>query len=132
MAFDAYQPPNGKWADWDADAPVQPLTMSAQREAEIEGIEQDFAESDLPEGRAIRDLKRELDETRKRLGRLFDLVRHQRGELHEAELITDEEYVALAAAQGSVRRLETYDGLRKRLAEAGLAFVSAKAQKEQR
>ena len=127
MAFDAYQPPNGKWADWDADAPVQPLTMSAQREAEIRA---DAAKAQFKS--AVHELLAELDETRKRLGRLFDLVRHQRGELHEAELITDEEYVALAAAQGSVRRLETYDGLRKRLAEAGLAFVSAKAQKEQR
>src|SRR5688500_5811187 len=44
--------------------------------------------------------------------RLFDLVRYQRGELHEAGLITDDEYAWLAAGvDGSqpARRLEDYD-----------------------
>lgn len=56
--------------------------------------------------------------------RLWDLVRHQRSELLDAELITRDEYVALLAdetkdrqAQGSPspRRLESYDELRARL-----------------
>ena len=48
--------------------------------------------------------------------RLYDLVRHQRGELYEAELISDEELASLASAQGSVERLTTYDDLRAQLA----------------
>jgi hypothetical protein len=58
--------------------------------------------------------------------RLFDLVRYMRSELHEAELITDEEYAWLAAeapmAKGSgspsPRRLEDYDDVRANLAKA--------------
>lgn len=54
--------------------------------------------------------------------RLFDLVRFMRSELHQADLITDEEYFWLCAeapmAKGSgspsPRRLEDYDELRKR------------------
>jgi len=57
-------------------------------------------------------------------GRLFDLVRHQRAELHEAKLITDKEYAELCSehplAQGdgspSPRRLEDYDELKARTA----------------
>lgn len=45
--------------------------------------------------------------------RLFDLVRHQRAELHDEGLITDEEYAMLASEQGAVERLETYDELVK-------------------
>ena len=41
--------------------------------------------------------------------RLFDLVRIQRGELHEAGLISDSEYASLAEGHGSVSRLESYD-----------------------
>lgn len=50
--------------------------------------------------------------------RLFDLVRHQRSELHQAGLITDEEYTYLVG-QGntSVKRLESYDHMRAKLAE---------------
>lgn len=60
--------------------------------------------------------------------RLFDLVRHQRAELHTAELITDEEYHWLCYGSGmatspkggspSPRRLEDYDALRARLTAA--------------
>lgn len=56
--------------------------------------------------------------------RLFDLVRHQRSELHVAELITDAEYAWLCeegstgARNGSRDRLETYDGIRHRLNKA--------------
>ncbi len=47
--------------------------------------------------------------------RLFDLVRHQRGELHDAGLISNQEYLELAASgdsKKSVARLETYDELK--------------------
>lgn len=50
--------------------------------------------------------------------RLHDLVRRQRGPLHDAGLLTDEEYAALAADHGAVARLETIDGLRASLATA--------------
>lgn len=53
--------------------------------------------------------------------RLFDLVRQQRAELHDAELINDAEYAALAMATGSVQRLETYDDLQSQLAALKLA-----------
>lgn len=41
--------------------------------------------------------------------RLCDLVRHQRMELHEAGLISDEEYSELAKDHPAVERLEQYD-----------------------
>lgn len=57
--------------------------------------------------------------------RQFDLVRQMRGELHRQNLITDEEYVWLCrhnptreAGSPSPRRLEDYDELRAKLAEA--------------
>lgn len=46
---------------------------------------------------------------RRDIQRLFDLVRYCRKELHEAGLISDEEYVTLCSSQGSVERLEKYD-----------------------
>ena len=59
--------------------------------------------------------------------RLFDLVRFMRSELHQAELITDEEYSWLCAeaelatapegGSPSPRRLEDYDDLRKQLSD---------------
>lgn len=48
--------------------------------------------------------------------RLRDLVRHQRGPLHDAGLLTDGEYAELAADHGAVARLEGYDALRERIA----------------
>lgn len=57
--------------------------------------------------------------------RLLDLVRHQRAELHEAGLLTDEEYAALAAVSESPCRLETYDKIieeRDKLRAAALAW----------
>lgn len=59
--------------------------------------------------------------------RLFDLVRYQRAELHAADLITDDEYAWLCSHEfpddpptgsPSPRRLEDYDDLRARLAQA--------------
>lgn len=51
------------------------------------------------------------------VARLRDLVRHQRSALHDAELITDEEYAALAGDQGAVARLEGYDAIQQKLKE---------------
>ncbi len=57
--------------------------------------------------------------------RLFDLVRQQRSELHQADLITDEEYAWLCSydplngtkpGSPSRMRLEDYDQLREKLA----------------
>lgn len=60
--------------------------------------------------------------------RMFDLVRHQRSELHQAELISDEEYFWLCAeaelatslegGSPSRERLEDYDELRAKLDKA--------------
>lgn len=54
--------------------------------------------------------------------RLLDLVRQQRGPLHDADLISDAEYAALAGDHGAVARLEGYDAMR-----AQLATLTAKA-----
>jgi hypothetical protein len=56
--------------------------------------------------------------------RLFDLVRFMRGELHQADLITDEEYawlcmeapLAKGGGSPSPRRLEDYDDIRANMA----------------
>lgn len=46
--------------------------------------------------------------------RLADLIRYCRSELHEANLITDDEYATIAQrGSESARRLEDYDALRK-------------------
>lgn len=58
--------------------------------------------------------------------RLFDLVRYMRSELHDADLINDEEYFWLCSGandpkiQGSPSRLrlEEYDEIRKNMEEA--------------
>lgn len=62
-----------------------------------------------PDEWAVSELERVTDEAR----RLRDLVRHQRGALHDAKLITDEEYAALAADHAAVARLEGYDAVRR-------------------
>jgi hypothetical protein len=46
--------------------------------------------------------------------RLWDLVRYMRSELHVAELITDNEYAALAQDHAAVARLEARDAQRQR------------------
>lgn len=43
--------------------------------------------------------------------RLFDLVRYERASLHNANLISDDEYALLAEEHSAAQRLETYDGL---------------------
>lgn len=50
--------------------------------------------------------------------RLVDLVRYCRHHLHREELITDEEYAALASVDGAVQRLEMYDVIVRRAREA--------------
>lgn len=50
--------------------------------------------------------------------REHDLVRQMRGELFAENLITKEEYAALASEHGGVQRLEDYDRLRAEIAEA--------------
>jgi hypothetical protein len=52
-----------------------------------------------------------LDNQAGQIQRLTDLVRYQRHALHDANLITDTEYVALMES-GSVARLTTYDEMR--------------------
>ena len=47
--------------------------------------------------------------------RLWDLCRSQRFELHNADLISNEEYANLAFDHGAVSRLETYDEMNVRL-----------------
>ena len=56
--------------------------------------------------------------------RLRDLVRHQRGPLHDAELITDAEYAALAADHGAVARLTGYDEMRTERDELRLTLAA--------
>lgn len=73
------------------------------------------------EGKTTRELTERLSELEAQLERATDLVRHMRSELHSAELISDEEYAALAADSDNgqrVARLEGYDKIRKDLAEA--------------
>jgi len=67
--------------------------------------------------------------------RLFDLVRYMRSELHEAELITEQEYgwlcaeAPMAKGQGSPspRRLEDYDEIRARMKRMESALKSIAA-----
>lgn len=47
--------------------------------------------------------------------RLFDLVRYQRHELFEANLISDEEFTELAKEHAAVARLESYDEVRAKI-----------------
>lgn len=75
--------------------------------------------SEVPKMAAkIKRLEGELAEARKPNQRLYDLVRHQRMELHEAELVTDEEYIKLAKDHSAVARLEDYDAIKAQLDQA--------------
>ena len=65
----------------------------------------------------VADLLRVYDALTTQSQRLHDLVRHQRGPLHDADLITDDEYARLAADHGAVARLESYDALIAKLRE---------------
>lgn len=71
---------------------------------------------------------RGYDASVKRNMREHDLVRQMRGELLVAQLITDDEYAALASKKGSVERLEDYDVLRRQLIETNNALDAAIAE----
>lgn len=64
-------------------------------------------------------LGKENEALRAQRQRLFDLVRYQRAELHQAGLLSDDEYAEICESgatgtdAGSVARLETYDELRR-------------------
>jgi len=62
----------------------------------------------------------------KKRARLFDLVRHQRGQLHGDGLITDEEYAVLCVEGSGISpdRLSTYDDLKVEV-ERDLRVVDA-------
>jgi hypothetical protein len=64
------------------------------------------------------ELQAALKEVLKLHPRIADLIRQQRAELHEADLITDDEYADLCGIAGAVDRLETYDDLRSKLQAA--------------
>ena len=67
---------------------------------------------------AIAALLDERDALQKRNQREQDLIRYCRSDLHDANLITDDEYVELAKKHDAVKRLEDYDALRAELAKA--------------
>ncbi len=68
--------------------------------------------------------------------RLFDLVRYQRGELFEADLITEEEYswllsespLAKGSGSPSPRRLESYDHVRAKIVSLETALKEIATQ----
>lgn len=57
----------------------------------------------------------ERDGLKGRLERAMDLVRYKRAELHDDELITNEEYSDLLQIPGAVARLESYDVMREKV-----------------
>jgi hypothetical protein len=63
--------------------------------------------------------------------RLTDLVRHQRGPLLDASLITDAEYADLAGISGSPARLEGYDALRGELERTKRALNVATRERDE-
>ena len=91
-----------------------------------------------------RDLQRQRDEAREVIKscaintnvRLFDLVRYMRSELHQAELITDDEYAWLCSGSEmanspkggspSPRRLEDYDTMRGAIRGAARVIENAR------
>jgi len=63
--------------------------------------------------------------------RLYDLVRFARGYLHDSELITNEEYGALAeTGASSARRLEGYDEIRAKLLAAEARCLSLERENQ--
>ena len=61
----------------------------------------------------VEKVERERDKLGEAVERLWDLCRHQRNELHSANLISDDEFAEFASDTGSVKRLETYDSVRQ-------------------
>jgi predicted nucleic acid-binding Zn-ribbon protein len=97
--------------------------MSHEREMS----DKDYAELWKPH----ENLRKQLAAAEAECERLFDLVRYQRAELHEAGLITDDEYAKLASAQGSVQRLEGYDALRAECERLRAEVASLKQEREE-
>jgi hypothetical protein len=60
----------------------------------------------------------DLEAARDTIQRLTDLVRYQRGPLHDTGLISDEEYADLAGDHAAVARLKGHDALRAALTAA--------------
>jgi hypothetical protein len=60
----------------------------------------------------VEGLRKVALEAEARLERATDLVRYKRMELHEDNLISDEEYVELLSKDGAVKRLRSYDEAR--------------------
>lgn len=60
--------------------------------------------------------------------RMWDLVRQQRMELFESDLITQDEYAALAVDHPAVARLESYDELRSQAQKYKANLATARAE----
>lgn len=106
-----YLPPRERIEGIVAHAKVSPQTWCLEEQADLLEGEFHFAVeralANLAKPRADAPLNQ----------RLFDLVRHQRHDLHDAGLITDEELADLiTAGSSSARRLEDYDRVRARIA----------------
>lgn len=95
-------------AERDAEDAEKGAAACDQIVALLDGIP---VEAPCPEAARVTALLSERD-------RLRDLVRHQRGALYDAGLLTEAEYATLAADSAAVARLEGYDALR-----AGLANI---------
>lgn len=114
---DALDAVRGQWARGrsmaSAQAYINGLTHAnahlTARNAELESLITDQQRA-FVEATAFAENRHAAD-----TARLRDLVRHQRGPLYDAELITDAEYAALAGDHGAVGRLEGYDAVRARL-----------------
>lgn len=115
--------------EWGADCPAALRERIAEQDRHISSLDCRFAghvaelsgkhcppgqpcERCEAEARAER-AEAERDAAMDEALRLRDLVRHQRGALHDAELLTDAEYAALAADAGAVARLQGYDEVRR-------------------
>jgi len=104
-----------KWADEIDGRPKKPVQIPAVLFHRLLSAGLKAAEGDVLEWITAR--VERCAEVESEAHRLRDLVRHQRGPLHDADLITDEEYAALAADAGAVARLLGYDEMRRELAE---------------
>lgn len=93
------------WRDYLAAMAIDGIELDEEK---LAAIRHDFK---FVWDRAEESLKGELE-------RLRDLVRQQRAELHDANLISDEEYAALAMTVGATARLYGYDELRANLDNA--------------
>lgn len=124
---------------FDIQTPLQLMALALNNEETYGDILVRCIEQGLAQRREARDialsqladLRAQLDAAKRVIAegpellkngpRLLDLVRQTRSQLHEGELISDEEYVALTMiGSASARRLEDYDDLRAQLARCRL------------